>query len=83
LASAAAFAVGAALPVLLAGIVSMSILSVTVSGSSLILLGVLGSVAARLGGAPMTRGAVRVMFWGAVAMAASALVGRLFGTTAG
>jgi VIT1/CCC1 family predicted Fe2+/Mn2+ transporter len=83
LASAAAFAVGAALPVLLAAIVSMSILSVTVSGSSLILLGVLGSVAARLGGAPMTRGAVRVMFWGAVAMAASALVGRLFGTTAG
>jgi VIT1/CCC1 family predicted Fe2+/Mn2+ transporter len=83
LASAAAFAVGAALPVLLAAIVSMSILSIAVSGSSLILLGVLGSVAARLGGAPMTRGAVRVMFWGAVAMAASALVGRMFGTTAG
>jgi len=81
MASAAAFAVGAALPVLLAAIVSMSILSIAVSGSSLILLGVLGSVAARLGGAPMTRGAVRVMFWGAVAMAASALVGRLFGTT--
>jgi VIT1/CCC1 family predicted Fe2+/Mn2+ transporter len=83
LASAAAFAGGAALPVLLAAIVSMSILSVTVSGSSLILLGVLGSLAARLGGAPLTRGAVRVMFWGAVAMAASALVGRLFGATAG
>jgi VIT1/CCC1 family predicted Fe2+/Mn2+ transporter len=83
LASAAAFAAGAALPVLLAAIVSMSILSVAVGGSSLILLGVLCGMAARFGGAPMTRGAVRVMFWGAVAMAASALVGRLFGTTAG
>jgi VIT1/CCC1 family predicted Fe2+/Mn2+ transporter len=49
-------------------------------GSSLILLAVLGGVAGRLGGAPLLKGAVRVTFWGAVAMGATALVGRLFGT---
>ena len=41
----------------------------------------LGAIAARVGGASMWRGAVRVMFWGALAMAASALVGRVFGAT--
>ena len=51
-----------------------------VTASALALLTVLGAVAARVGGAPMGRGAFRVAFWGALAMAASAGVGRLFGT---
>lgn len=82
LASAAAFAVGAATPLLLVVGVPFAILTGTVVGVSLLLLVVLGAVAARLGGAPMAKGAVRVAFWGAVAMAATALVGRLFGTVA-
>jgi VIT1/CCC1 family predicted Fe2+/Mn2+ transporter len=48
-------------------------------GSTLVLLAVLGAAAARLGGAPMGRGAFRVTLWGAVAMVATELVGRLFG----
>ena len=81
LASAAAFAVGAALPVLLVAVLPIGIVTTWVSVSSLALLGGLGATAARLGGAPVARGAGRVMFWGAVAMACSALVGRVFGTT--
>jgi VIT1/CCC1 family predicted Fe2+/Mn2+ transporter len=50
-----------------------------VIGSSLVLLAVLGGLAARLGGAPLLRGIARVTFWGAVAMGCSALVGHLFG----
>ena len=50
---------------------------------TLTLLTVLGAVAARVGGAPVGRGAFRVVFWGALAMGASAVVGRLFGTTVG
>jgi VIT1/CCC1 family predicted Fe2+/Mn2+ transporter len=46
----------------------------------MLLLLVLGSVAARVGGAPAAKGALRVGFWGAVAMGVTALVGRLFGT---
>lgn len=80
-ASAATFALGALLPVLLVALVPPSQLSVVVMGSSLMLLTVLGAVAARVGGASIGRGALRVAFWGAVAMAASAFVGRLFGTT--
>jgi VIT1/CCC1 family predicted Fe2+/Mn2+ transporter len=48
---------------------------------ALLLLGVLGAAASVLGGAPIWRGAFRVMAWGAVAMAATALIGRLFGAT--
>ncbi|HSJ09044.1 MAG TPA: VIT family protein [Longimicrobiales bacterium] len=81
LASAGTFAVGAALPVLVAAVVAPARLTVFVTASSLILLAVLGAVAARVGGARMGRGALRVAFWGALAMAASAFVGRLFGTT--
>jgi VIT1/CCC1 family predicted Fe2+/Mn2+ transporter len=80
LASAAAFAVGATPPVLLVWFIPMARLNSLVVGSSLVLLAVLGAVAARLGGAPLLRGIVRVTFWGAVAMGCSALVGRLFGT---
>lgn len=79
-ASAIAFAVGAALPVALAAATPVSRVGVVVGGSTLVLLAGLGALAARLGGAPMMRGAVRVTFWGAVAMACTALIGRLFGT---
>lgn len=81
LASAAAFAVGAALPLVLTAVVPPRILSPVVIGSSLVLLACLGAVAARLGGAPVPAGAMRVTLWGAVAMGCTALVGMLFGTT--
>ncbi len=81
LASAAAFAVGAALPLVLTAVVPPRILSPVVIGSSLVLLACLGAVAARLGGASMLNGAIRVTLWGAVAMGCTALVGMLFGTT--
>lgn len=79
--SAAAFAVGALLPVLLAAFAPLAWMNTFVMGSTLVLLGGLGSIAGHLGGASMARGAVRVMFWGAVAMGATALVGRLFGAS--
>lgn len=80
IASAAAFAVGATLPVLVAAITPTAWVTRLVTGSALLLLTVLGALAARVGGAAVGRGAIRVAFWGALAMAASALVGRLFGT---
>ena len=80
LSSAAAFAAGAAAPLVLVIVTPVGRLFVVVTGVSLILLVGLGTLAARLGGAPVVRGAVRVAFWGAMAMAATALVGRLFGT---
>jgi VIT1/CCC1 family predicted Fe2+/Mn2+ transporter len=55
------------------------VLTPGVVGVTLALLLLLGSVAARLGGASVTRGALRVAFWGAVAMGCTAAVGRLFG----
>ena len=79
LASAAAFAVGAAPPALLAAFWPPATLSWIVMGSTLVLLALLGSVAARLGGAPLGRGALRVTLWGAIAMVTTDLVGRLFG----
>ena len=79
LASAAAFAIGAAPPTLLAALLAPTNLSWVVMGSTLFLLAILGSVAARLGGAPLGRGAFRVTLWGAIAMAATDLVGRFFG----
>jgi VIT1/CCC1 family predicted Fe2+/Mn2+ transporter len=81
--SAASFAVGAALPVTVALLAPVTALTKLVIGSTLVLLVVLGAIAAKVGGAVMWRGALRVAFWGALAMAASALVGRLFGTTVG
>lgn len=79
LASAGTFAVGALLPVVIAALAPREIVSQLVTGSALLLLAVLGAVAANVGGAPLGRGALRVMFWGALAMAASAIVGKLFG----
>ena len=82
LASAAAFAAGATLPLLLVLFLPVAAFTPAIVGSSLVLLVALGAVAARLGGAPVVRGAARVAFWGAVAMGCTALVGRLFGTIA-
>lgn len=81
--SAAAFAVGAVLPVALAALVPDALLIQLVIGGTLVLLTALGAIAAQVGGAPVGRGALRVVFWGALAMAASAGVGRIFGTTVG
>jgi len=80
LASAASFAVGAAPPVMLAAVLPNGILTPGIVTVTLLLLVLLGGVAAHIGGAPRMRGAVRVAFWGTVAMGCTALVGRLFGT---
>jgi VIT1/CCC1 family predicted Fe2+/Mn2+ transporter len=79
LASAATFSVGAAMPILLVVLVPTSALVWAVSGSSLFFLALLGSLAARAGGSSVWRAAVRVTFWGALAMALTAGVGALFG----
>lgn len=79
LASAVAFAFGAALPVVVTAVVPVADVSTVVGASTLVLLAGLGALAARLGAAPVVRGALRVTFWGAVAMGVTALVGRLFG----
>jgi len=78
-ASATAFAVGAAPPAILAALLPGGLLTPGIVAVTLVLLLALGGVAARLGGAPLTRGALRVAFWGAVAMGCTAAVGRLFG----
>ena len=83
LASAASFAVGGALPLVVAALVPPSMLIGLVSGSSLVSLAILGGLAAHAGGASIITGAVRVTFWGAMAMAVTAGVGKLFGTVAG
>ena len=80
LASAASFAVGAALPLLVTALTPETILIPLVSGTSLAFLALLGAVAAKAGGAGVMVGAVRVLFWGALAMASTAAVGALFGT---
>ena len=80
LASAASFAVGAALPLLVVFIASERNLLVLVAATSLLFLALLGALAARAGGAGVATGAMRVTFWGALAMAATAAVGALFGT---
>lgn len=78
--SAISFAVGAALPLATAWFAPLNLILTLVSVSSLIFLAVLGAVAARAGGAAMMPGALRVLFWGAIAMGATALVGRIFDT---
>lgn len=77
--SAVSFAIGAALPLVVAWFTADSTLIWAVAIGSLISLSLLGAVAAKAGGASSLMGAARVLFWGAVAMAATALVGRLFG----
>jgi VIT1/CCC1 family predicted Fe2+/Mn2+ transporter len=80
--SAGTFTIGAALPVLMVWVVPESQLIAVVAGSSLIFLASLGALAARAGGASMSIGATRVAFWGALAMALTAGVGRVFGVVA-
>jgi len=80
LASAATFAVGAALPLGVAAVAPLARVIILVSALSLLFLGTLGAIAARAGGASTVRGALRVTFWGALAMAATAAIGRAFGT---
>ncbi len=79
LTSAVTFAVGAALPLLTVVISPVAYLIPVVAGTSLVFLALLGILAAYTGGAPVVAGAVRVTFWGAIAMALTAGVGHLFG----
>jgi vacuolar iron transporter family protein len=79
LASAASFAAGAALPLLVTALAPSVALIAAVSGTSLAFLAGLGALAARAGGADAMKGARRVAFWGALAMAATAGAGALFG----
>lgn len=79
LSSAASFAAGAALPLAVTALVPIATLIGWVTGTSLVFLALLGAMAARAGGADMLVGASRVTFWGALAMAITAGVGKLFG----
>jgi VIT1/CCC1 family predicted Fe2+/Mn2+ transporter len=81
-ASAASFVTGAAMPLLVAVIAPRAVLIPLVSGTSLLFLALLGGLAARTGGAGVAVGAIRVTFWGALAMATTAGVGALFGAAA-
>jgi VIT1/CCC1 family predicted Fe2+/Mn2+ transporter len=78
LTSAASFAIGAAMPLLVTALAPESSLIPLVSGTSLVFLALLGGLAARAGGAGVTAGAIRVTFWGALAMGVTAGVGALF-----
>jgi VIT1/CCC1 family predicted Fe2+/Mn2+ transporter len=80
LASAGTFAVGAALPLITAAIAGDSIRIWLVAAMSLGFLTLLGVVGARAGGAPVKRAALRVLLWGALAMAVTAAIGAAFGT---
>jgi len=78
-ASAAAFAAGAALPLAVVAVAPTGRLPLTVGATSLLFLAALGVVAARFGGGPIGPAALRITFWGAVAMLVTAAVGRSFG----
>ncbi|MFZ4765587.1 MAG: VIT1/CCC1 transporter family protein [Roseimicrobium sp.] len=80
-ASAGSFIAGAVLPLLLVFFVPRAALTWSVSVSSLLFLALLGAVAARAGGSPIGNSVIRVTFWGALAMALTAGVGAMFGTT--
>lgn len=79
LTSAASFAIGAVMPILVTIAAPETRTIVSVSGMSLLFLALLGAVAARAGGAGMVAGAIRVTFWGAMAMTVTTGVGDLFG----
>jgi VIT1/CCC1 family predicted Fe2+/Mn2+ transporter len=82
LASAASFAVGAALPLATAILWPAAHAEWAVAGLSLAFLAALGALAARVGRANVLKGTLRVTFWGAFAMALTAVIGRLFGVAA-
>jgi VIT1/CCC1 family predicted Fe2+/Mn2+ transporter len=77
--SALTFAVGAAIPLLIAVLAPKAGLAMTISGGSLLCLAILGGIGAWIGGAPLLKPTLRVTFWGAFAMAATALIGGLVG----
>jgi VIT1/CCC1 family predicted Fe2+/Mn2+ transporter len=79
MASAASFALGAALPLLMTLVSPLGYLVAVVAVSALVCLAATGAIAARAGGAPAWAGALRVSFWGAAAMAVTAGVGAWFG----
>ena len=78
-ASAGSFACGAALPLAVAAFVPVETALLAIPATALVFLAALGAVAARTGGAPVGIAAARVTFWGALAMAATAGIGGLFG----
>lgn len=80
-ASAAAFSIGASLPLAMVPLSPAPYLTWAVSITALLFLAVLGAGGAKAGGAPIGRAVMRVTFWGAIAMAATAAIGALFGTT--
>ncbi|BBP43970.1 VIT1/CCC1 transporter family protein [Thiosulfativibrio zosterae] len=80
-ASAASFVAGAGLPVVLVAFLPMQNLGWIVAGSSLILLAILGALAAKTGGSPMMTGAIRMFVWGSIAMAMTTFVGLAFGVS--
>ena len=79
-ASAASFACGALLPLVVTALVTVPMALVAVPATALVVLALLGAIAARAGGAAIGMAAARVTFWGALAMAATAGIGELFGT---
>jgi vacuolar iron transporter family protein len=81
LASAGAFSIGAVFPIAAVLLAPAAWVSQAATATTLLVLAVLGAMAAYAGGAPMLKGAVRVIFWGALAMAITAGVGRLFGAS--
>ncbi len=83
LTSAVTFVAGAALPQIAAWLTTGQLIVPAVAVVSLIIMAVLGALGAQTGGAPLWKGALRVTFWGALAMIATAAVGALFGTVAG
>lgn len=83
LASAAAFSIGALPPILLAWLWRGGSLPIAITAVTLVLLTMLGALAGRLGGASMAKGAMRVLFWGAMAMGVTAGIGHWFGVAAG
>jgi VIT1/CCC1 family predicted Fe2+/Mn2+ transporter len=80
MASATSFAAGAVIPVILVALVPFQGIAALVAGSSLVLLAVLGGLAAGAGGSSKLAGAVRIGFWGALAMGLTAAIGALLGT---
>ncbi|HQN64055.1 MAG TPA: VIT family protein [Methylophilus sp.] len=83
LTSATTFAIGAALPLVVAWLAPYSLASIYIAVTSLFFLALLGGLAAKTGGASLWKGAWRVTFWGALAMIATAVVGHLFGVAIG
>lgn len=80
--SALTFAVGAVIPLIVAWIAPAAQITLTVAASAIVALMVLGALGASAGGAGMAKGAIRVTFWGALAMAVTAGVGMIFGVSA-